>query len=103
MMLPFWDAPAAVKEMQRCREPGTAACCSPASSSLGLPPARRRPLEPDHSAAQDHDMSINFHIGFSRADAEETGPSGDECRATSSTRRAAACACSWVTRRRSPT
>ncbi len=65
MMLPFWDVEASVREMERCRELGHRGILFAALfDRLGMPNIAHDSWTPLLSAAQDLELSINFHIGF---------------------------------------
>src|SRR5271155_3311282 len=69
--LPFWDLDAAIGEMRRCAELGHKGIVLAAEYRLiGYPNV----IEPEWAqvlaAAQELELSINFHIGFSRKAAE---------------------------------
>ena len=65
-MLPFWDLEASVKEMKRCREMGhPGVLFANKYEQIDFPPFYDVHWDPILSAAQDFEMSINFHVGFS--------------------------------------
>jgi len=65
-MVPFWDLEAAVKEIARCREIGhRGVLFANQYEKIGLPPFFDPYWDPIYQVAQDTEMSINFHIGFS--------------------------------------
>jgi len=64
MATPFWDVPAAVREVVRCAGLGYRAllfCNQP--QDFGLPLLRDRHWDPVWAAAQDAGMSVSFHVG----------------------------------------
>lgn len=66
MMLPVWDPQACVVEMKRARELGHRGILFAALfERIGLPGITDPIWEPVLSAAQDFDLSVNFHVGFS--------------------------------------
>ena len=70
--LPWWDIDASVAELERCRAMGHKGInfgCE--FEKLGLPPLRSGHFDRILSAAQDHDMPVNFHIGFNNQSEEE--------------------------------
>jgi predicted TIM-barrel fold metal-dependent hydrolase len=65
-MLPFWDLDASVKEMQRARELGhRGVLFANKYEVIDMPPFTDQHWDPIYAAAQDLDLSINFHVGFS--------------------------------------
>jgi uncharacterized protein len=67
-MLPFWDLEASVAEMERCRAMGhRGVLFANRYEMIGLPPFYHRHWDPILAAAQDLDLSLNFHVGFSSA------------------------------------
>ena len=65
-MVPFWDLEESVKEIVRCREIGHRGILfANQYEKIGLPPFYDPYWDPVYAAAQDAEMSINFHIGFS--------------------------------------
>jgi predicted TIM-barrel fold metal-dependent hydrolase len=65
-MVPFWDLEAAVAEMTRARDNGhRGVLFANKYEQIGLPPFTADHWDPIYAAAQDLDMSINFHVGFS--------------------------------------
>jgi len=65
-MVPFWDLEEAVKEIVRCREIGHRGILfANQYEKIGLPPFFDPYWDPIYQVAQDTEMSINFHIGFS--------------------------------------
>ena len=70
--LPWWDLDASMAELSRCREMGHRGInFGWQFEKLGLPPLRSDHWDPLLGAAQDLEMSINFHIGFNNATEEE--------------------------------
>ncbi|WP_322778014.1 amidohydrolase family protein [Frankia sp. Cas4] len=73
MMLPFWDVEASVREMERCRALGHRGVLFAALfNRLGLPNIADASWAPVLSAAQDLELSMNFHIGFGQRDKESS-------------------------------
>lgn len=67
-MLPFWDLEASVAEMERCRSLGhKGVLFANRYEMIGMPPFFHRHWDPILAAAQDLDLSLNFHVGFSSA------------------------------------
>ena len=64
-MLPFWDVPAAVKELERCQdELGlTGFVITDCTHEWGLPPLQDSHWDPLWDAAQSRGLPVNFHIG----------------------------------------
>lgn len=72
MFLPFWDVDASVKEIDRCVELGFKGInFGLKTDNLGFPSIRTDHWDPILSRAQDLELSVNFHVGFSRRTAEE--------------------------------
>ena len=70
--LPFWDMEESVKEIERCVKIGHRGIIFGGDFTvLGLPPIQDPHWEPIFAACQHHQMSINFHIGFSARSTEE--------------------------------
>jgi predicted TIM-barrel fold metal-dependent hydrolase len=64
-MVPFWDREAAVKEMERCRGLGhKGVLFANKYEVLGLPAFHEPYWDRIYAAAQDLDLSVNFHVGF---------------------------------------
>jgi len=64
MATPFWDVPAAVREIERCAGRGYRAllfCNQP--QDFGLPLLRDRHWDPVWAAAQEAGFSVSFHVG----------------------------------------
>jgi uncharacterized protein len=69
MCLPFWDVPAAVKEIERAHDLGHRGIVfAPDFERVGMPPLRDAHWDPILSAAQERELTINFHTGFSAMD-----------------------------------
>jgi predicted TIM-barrel fold metal-dependent hydrolase len=65
-MIPFWDLDASIAEMERCRAMGhRGVLFANRYEMIGLPPFFHHHWEPILAAAQDLDLSLNFHVGFS--------------------------------------
>ncbi len=65
-MVPFWDLDAAVTEMTRARENGhRGVLFANKYEQIGLPAFTSEHWDPIYAAAQDLEMSVNFHVGFS--------------------------------------
>jgi predicted TIM-barrel fold metal-dependent hydrolase len=65
-MVPYWDRGAAIIEMQRCREMGHKGILfANKYEQIGLPPFYDQHWDHIYSAAQEMDLSVNFHVGFS--------------------------------------
>jgi len=64
-MLPFWDLPHAVRELERCHdELGlTGFVITDCTDDWGLPPLHDPHWEPLWSVAQERGLPVNFHIG----------------------------------------
>jgi len=64
-MLPFWDVPAAVAELERCQdELGlTGFVMTDCTQDWGLPPLQDPHWDPLWDAAQSRRLPVNFHIG----------------------------------------
>lgn len=72
MFLPFWDVDASIAEMARCRAMGHKGInFGVETQRLGLPPLSHEQWTPLLAQAQDLDLPINFHIGFSLRTSEE--------------------------------
>ena len=64
MATPFWDVPAAVREVERCAARGYRAllfCNQP--QDFGQPLLRDRYWDPVWAAAQEAGLSVSFHVG----------------------------------------
>jgi predicted TIM-barrel fold metal-dependent hydrolase len=71
MFLPFWDIDATIAEMKRCYEMGhKSVLFSARLEQLGLPRFRDHHWDPIYSLAQEMDLPITFHLGFSTATEE---------------------------------
>lgn len=65
-MVPFWDLEAATAEIERCCALGHRGILfANQYEKIGLPPFFDPYWDPIYQVAQDNEMSINFHIGFS--------------------------------------
>jgi uncharacterized protein len=65
-MLPFWDIDASVEEMQRCAANGHRGILFANKYELvGLPSFVDPHWDRIYAAAQDLELSVNFHVGFS--------------------------------------
>jgi predicted TIM-barrel fold metal-dependent hydrolase len=82
-MVPFWDQDAAVVEMERCRSIGHKGILfANKYEMIGLPAFTDPYWDPIYAAAQDLEMSVNFHVGFSSAkDGNHTADKKMESRA----------------------
>lgn len=70
--LPFWDLDAALAEMTRCANMGHKGVnFGLEPDRLGLPTVRSGHWDPLFAQAQDLELPINFHIGFSKRSVEE--------------------------------
>lgn len=66
MWLPFWNLDASVAEIERSAKKGHHGIVFGSHySSIGLPPITDSHWDPIFAAAQDHGLSINFHVAFS--------------------------------------
>ncbi len=64
-MVPFWNQDEAVKEIERCAEGGFRGILfANKYEQIGMPHFCDLAWNRIYSAAQDADMSINFHVGF---------------------------------------
>jgi predicted TIM-barrel fold metal-dependent hydrolase len=64
MAVPFWDVDISIKEMQRCAENGHKGMIfSQAPETFGSPKLSDRHWDRLWGAAQEMEMSVNFHIG----------------------------------------
>ena len=67
MCLPFWDIDAALVELERCHEMGHRGVLLAANyEKAGFANISEPIWAPVLAAAQERDLSINFHIGFSQ-------------------------------------
>jgi predicted TIM-barrel fold metal-dependent hydrolase len=67
-MVPFWDQDAAVKEMERCAAHGHRGILfANKYEMIGMPSFADPHWDRIYAAAQDMDLSINFHVGFSQS------------------------------------
>ena len=73
MWLPFWDLEASVSEIRRCAKLGHHGIVFGGDfAAVGLPPIQDPHWDPLYAEAQEHGLSINFHIGFSDQTAERS-------------------------------
>jgi predicted TIM-barrel fold metal-dependent hydrolase len=69
MALPFWDVEASVAEIERSARTGHKAVLFGSQPQVfGQPRLTARHWDPVWAAAQDHDLSISFHIGGGMVD-----------------------------------
>jgi len=81
MCLPFWDLPAAIREVDRCAAAGHKGILfSNTPELIGLPRLRDPHWDPIFARAQEIGLPINFHIGF--------GKHGDEKKREATSRKA---------------
>ncbi|MCU1461702.1 MAG: putative amidohydrolase [Acidimicrobiales bacterium] len=72
MFLPFWDLDASLAEMKRALDLGHKGLVFGVDfAKVGLPPITDPTWDPLLSAAEDAELSINFHIGFSQVTEDE--------------------------------
>jgi predicted TIM-barrel fold metal-dependent hydrolase len=65
-MVPYWDIDASIAEMARCRDMGHRGILfANKYEQVGLPPFIDPHWDPIYAAAQEMDLSVNFHVGFS--------------------------------------
>jgi predicted TIM-barrel fold metal-dependent hydrolase len=65
-MVPFWDREAAVREMARGKDLGHKGILfANKYEMIGMPAFTDAYWDPIYAAAQEMDLSINFHVGFS--------------------------------------
>jgi predicted TIM-barrel fold metal-dependent hydrolase len=70
--IPFWDVDASIVEIERCAANGHKGILfANRYEKAGLPSFTDRHWDPIYAAAQDMDLSINFHIGFQPKPAED--------------------------------
>jgi len=64
-MVPFWDVPAAVRELERCQDDLglTGFVITDCTPEWGLPPLSDPHWDPLWDAAQSRGLPVNFHIG----------------------------------------
>jgi predicted TIM-barrel fold metal-dependent hydrolase len=77
MATPFWDVPAAVREIERCAAKGVRAvifCNQP--QDHGAPVLRDRHWDPIWATAQEAGLSISFHIGGGSLDFQDPASIG---------------------------
>jgi len=68
-MLPFWDVDAAVVEMRRAYEQGHRGILfANKYEKVGLPPCWEPHWDPVYAAAQELDLSVNFHVAVGEND-----------------------------------
>lgn len=73
MWLPFWDLDESVAEIKRSAKRGHHGIVFGGDfASIGLPALTEHHWDPLYATAQDHDLSINFHIGFSDRTMEQS-------------------------------
>jgi predicted TIM-barrel fold metal-dependent hydrolase len=66
MMLPFWDIEASVAEIDRAQALGHKGILFAASfERIGFPNIADGPYDPILAAAEERELSMNFHVGFS--------------------------------------
>ena len=82
-MVPFWDLEEAVTEMARAKEIGHKGILfANKYEQIGMPHFTKPHWDPIYAAAQDLELSINFHVGFSSiADGTHTAAKKEEARA----------------------
>jgi uncharacterized protein len=69
MALPFWDVPAAVREVERCAEAGMRAVLFTGEPQrFGMPILGHRHWDPLYAACQAAGMPMHFHIGGGETD-----------------------------------
>ena len=75
-MLPFWDIPASVRELERCQdELGlTGIVITDCTDDWGLPPLGAPHWDPLWDALQSRGMPVNFHIGGTSGPMRLWGP-----------------------------
>jgi predicted TIM-barrel fold metal-dependent hydrolase len=72
MYLPFWDLEESVREIKRSAKNGHRGVIFGGNfTSVNLPHLGDPHWDPIMAAAQDHNLSINFHIGFAEQTTEE--------------------------------
>jgi predicted TIM-barrel fold metal-dependent hydrolase len=78
MNLPFWDLDAAVAELERCVATGHRGVVLAAHyDKIGYPNLARPEWARVLEAAQHHELSVNFHIGFSQLSLEAVSQQWD--------------------------
>lgn len=71
-MVPFWDLDAATDEIRRCAKRGHKGILFAGSfDKVGLPSTGSGHWDPIFAVAQDHQLSVNFHIGFIELDEDD--------------------------------
>jgi predicted TIM-barrel fold metal-dependent hydrolase len=69
--LPFWDRDESVKELRRCRDNGHRGLLwADTLAKHGLPTYSDPYWDPVYAAAQELEMSVNFHIGIGQTEAD---------------------------------
>ena len=69
-MIPFWDIEESLKEMTRCKAKGHAGILFANDyEKLNMPGFVDPHWDPIYQAAQDLDMSVNFHVSFAESQA----------------------------------
>lgn len=72
-MLPFWDIDESLKEMERAKNLGHKGLIFGSKfERIGLPPLIDTHWDPIFAAAQDAELSLNFHVGFSQTTDEQS-------------------------------
>ena len=72
MWLPFWDVEASVAEIERSARNGHRGVIFGGDFTVvGLPSVHDKHWDPIYAAAEHHQLSINFHIGFAAKTTEE--------------------------------
>ena len=70
--IPFWDVEASVKEIARCADMGHRGInFGWEYQKLGLPVIQSGHWDPILAAAQDLDLAVNFHVGFTSKTVDE--------------------------------
>jgi predicted TIM-barrel fold metal-dependent hydrolase len=73
VMLPYWDRDASVAEMVRCMGRGAKGVLfANKFERIGLPGFTDPYWDPVYSTAQEMDVPVNYHVGFSSYEASET-------------------------------
>ena len=72
MFLPFWDLDASIAEITRCAAMGHCGINFGLEvDKLGFPPVHSGHWDPLFAHAQELELPVNFHVGFSKRSAEE--------------------------------
>lgn len=72
MMLPFWDVDESVREIERAVALGHKGIVFGASTEkVGLPPITDPAWHPIFAAAQEAELTVNFHVGFGELTEDE--------------------------------